>query len=860
MVEKRYILFLMTILFLGFASASFEVGNLSNSFTKTSYGPGQTVEGWVNISFSNEFSNSDLEDSRGNSIELFELLNTTNYDYSCSPSDCTSDYSAINSELTKSFELVLGNSLLLGFEFNEDIQSINFVSFNLQSSAVASCNNQLKVDVFNDGIIDVGNSVAGSSFCYTANDYGCFDNTQSLREFQVEDQMFCQNITLGEYPGFKLGAWVKDGGGTKNLIMELFDSSGDSVGSCELPSVSPVGTEVACEIDYLVLEDEEHWVCLYSNSGEGVRYIQGYSGIDECGFHGSSIPSIPTSAYQLFAKGKQFDNFGTLPVTDTLSSGESFGQLIQEYISEKYGTLDCSVSGCIVPVKLISGQTQVVNLNNLQISVTESGGTTTMPYFSDLTEIPSKINSDFGLLSLNEAGFLVGEEIGDFDFTLYLNDEEVFTDNVSIEDVPKILSLEPLKAAAGFPTNFTVFAEVAGNLTSYSWDFGDNGTQNTLIPTVSYNYLVKGNYTLDLIVTDSFGRSSSKSFSVEVGSPNLIIDSLLNEKRQGLDNVLLQLESFDVQTKGILTELFDFDALDLQLKDLENRFGVANVSDIELGSILTDALAVDIPLDVSKSMSADAITFYPQSYNINLEVLKSITNEDYGEDESGYTNGVLFWNQENLDAFVAFDEYEISYSSGVDALRIFEVSLSPKTSFSYDSYFIVEDIEGLNFLEDYSEQQISDYWYITVSGSKTIRFSTIEDVEFSELPMFISPEISELSVIGEEIIPEEEGNNKKWVIFGLVLILLIVVGIVLYVVLQTWYKHKYERYLFKDRNNLFNIITYIDKSKRKGMGDKDIVKNLKKAKWNSEQIRYALRKYSGKRTGMAEISLGGAKR
>jgi len=81
------------------------------------------------------------------------------------------------------------------------------------------------------------------------------------------------------------------------------------------------------------------------------------------------------------------------------------------------------------------------------------------------------------------------------------------------------------------------------------------------------------------------------------------------------------------------------------------------------------------------------------------------------------------------------------------------------------------------------------------------------------------------------------------------------VGVIIYLILQEWYKKKYENHLFKNRNNLYNLITYIANSKNKGLGENDIIANLKKAKWNSEQITYVMRKYSGKRTGMMEFPI-----
>ena len=42
-------------------------------------------------------------------------------------------------------------------------------------------------------------------------------------------------------------------------------------------------------------------------------------------------------------------------------------------------------------------------------------------------------------------------------------------------------------------------------------------------------------------------------------------------------------------------------------------------------------------------------------------------------------------------------------------------------------------------------------------------------------------------------------------------------------------------------------MTYIQNAKKKGMPRDEIIKNLKKADWTGEQIRYALNKYEGKK-------------
>ena len=54
----------------------------------------------------------------------------------------------------------------------------------------------------------------------------------------------------------------------------------------------------------------------------------------------------------------------------------------------------------------------------------------------------------------------------------------------------------------------------------------------------------------------------------------------------------------------------------------------------------------------------------------------------------------------------------------------------------------------------------------------------------------------------------------------------------------------------KNLNHVKNANTYITNAKKKGLKNPEIEKNLRNSKWSSEQIRYVMRKYAGKRTGM----------
>ena len=78
---------------------------------------------------------------------------------------------------------------------------------------------------------------------------------------------------------------------------------------------------------------------------------------------------------------------------------------------------------------------------------------------------------------------------------------------------------------------------------------------------------------------------------------------------------------------------------------------------------------------------------------------------------------------------------------------------------------------------------------------------------------------------------------------------------VVYIILQEWYKRYYENYLFKDKNQLFNLITFMHNSLNQKLSRDQIFEKLRPLRWSNEQLVYAWKKLHGKRTGMWEIPI-----
>ena len=106
----------------------------------------------------------------------------------------------------------------------------------------------------------------------------------------------------------------------------------------------------------------------------------------------------------------------------------------------------------------------------------------------------------------------------------------------------------------------------------------------------------------------------------------------------------------------------------------------------------------------------------------------------------------------------------------------------------------------------------------------------------------------------------ENSNNcrvdcKPWTSTIILFCILFFIAFVVYILLQEWYKRYYESYLFKDKNQLFNAIAFMNNAENQKMSKDEIFRKLKPYRWNSEQLHYAWNKLHGWRTGMWEIPL-----
>ncbi|MCK4553334.1 PKD domain-containing protein [Candidatus Pacearchaeota archaeon] len=478
--------------------------------------------------------------------------------------------------------------------------------------------------------------------------------------------------------------------------------------------------------------------------------------------------------------------------------------------------------------------------------------------FYDLSETPSTVNSKFQRINLDEGNFSVSSDYGENTFELSLGGEEIFSEGIIIKSASLIKNLKPKITASAIPTEFEVLVN-SSNIAEYEWSFGDGTNATTTVNKVTHMYDEIGVYELKITVTDFNQLSFSKTFKIDVISPQQAIEATLKKKSDDLSGVDSQIKQFKFEQN--LKSVLNFDMLENDLNKIQQDYKKAS-SDSDYNKIMISLLGIEVPESIYIVKSAKLITFYPDKNNMNLDVIKEIGGGNYDmKYEEEYADAILFWNQNNMDTKVTFSEFVASYGyfDERSILRTFEFQINKKNNLD-DSYLIIAKLEGIEFLEDYFVRDKPGYLYIELEqDSETIIFTTTADVNFVDVPVFISPELEKLK-LAENIEIGEEENGFKWIFFIFILFFLILTGGVVYVILQEWYKRKYESHLFKKKNDLYNLMIYITQERKKGSSDKEIYSKLKKSGWSSEQANYVLRKHSGKRTGMFEIFSFGKKK
>ncbi len=831
---------------------------------KTSYFSGDVLQGKINLTLKNESTYSAITSNFNGSIGILDLLQKNSFiegiDYNCSTKSCITDYT-VKSQIS-SLNMNSGSSKAIGFKITGKQIDLQSIKFNINSDASQSCIGQLLINVLDRNETYIQNNRYTGTMCETKY-LGCFEESLPSQDYQfaeITSGGYCEKITMPAGPAYSVGAKIKNSTqGTANLRMDMFNQDWEPLGSCNLPKHSSETQDLSCIVNYSGPDVRDYYICISTPSSSSANYqIQFEQTQETCGTDnlGEINPEEFDKDYEIFANVMQFDTFN-VEVNENyfqILTGQSLKDYVNSYIQDKYAG-DCSGSGCFIPLKIIAGPEQNIAFSNIEVKY-KTGNTLITNY--DLYELnvqASKISSLPLGIEISHAGITIPFNSSQEKISLYLNGTKI-VENIPINVSQSfIFDVNPKFALLGIDTGFE--AVTSESISSSSWTFGDGSSLSSSNKSIVHKYLQPGEYNLEVELTNTKGQRAKKTFNVLVGNPKESAEKLLSTYDSRLANISKEISTYPGWIAKDIEKKIDPIGLNASLINLKSKYDVST-QDQEYAEIVTELLNLKVPYRIAISTSGN----FPLSIGFNsidsgyLEELSGQEISDLEKEE--INSAIIQWYNENYQSNIEMEVISSFDDSGESALLTkFKIKSTSKNPDNVEIpyLFLSYPVDGITFMQAYSEKSLSSGTYIPLSSeANEIEFLMPGEIEVSQIGAYISPEINGLSKYRSVVAPEEEKTSLWAILFGW-WTGLIIITFVAYVVLQEWYKRHYEAYLFKNVNDLYNLINFIYNSRLSGLKDNEIDKRLLGSGWKKEQVNYAFKKIDGRRTGMFEIPL-----
>lgn len=885
MDKMRYKIFslfgivLLGLLCINLISANIIIGNISGDIDIV-YGPSQILRGWINVSLNNEPIDS-LLSVFDSSIKLIDFLkNNSQYNYNCTTSDCSETYDAVNGETQKNLVMSGIDSKTIGLKLSGTLTDnpIKDVSFNVNSNVDSKCSQQLKIDIADDNALDwIPTNWTNDFSCSIS--WGCYDPSQILTDYKISSTAeYCEKIRVPAASAIKVGAYIIKNNTNNGIKMSVYDIDTQKIGECQLPQIDSNG-EYSCIINNLgFINESDVYVCI---KGSTDYKIKGESAGDICGFFDLENHNGYVSDYSIFAQAGKYTPIGSFVLNensfkkyDSSYSG-SLTEYLNDYLDFKYNN-NCN-NGCAIPIRFFSFGNQDIIVSNLTMEYTTTSGILDEKKFYEINKKTSRLSSDFLKLDLSKAGFKVPSDIGNRTVSVSIGDAIILRKEIQIRSIPQIKSITPTNLAALVPTNFLATMDISETNMTYKWNFGDNSSEETTSKnTITHSYPKIGSYKLTLKAVGKNGETS-RTFDITAVSPkNLINGTILNYETEikKVEDKINNLTGF-VKTEAIKgTNLSDLkDIIASQKKSYQDGY----IDDNKALQIMKTLVSLKVPNEIYVSKILNPSEFFMNEDEVDINRLSDLGAGKSDKSRREYLKGIFSWIRDNIKITAESKEYSVSFVNRNDEALFtdLKMNLEPKENIK-ELYFVINgDPDKIVFSADLNTKIDGNSVAIILtelSEARSVEFLYPETIDPLAIPVYISPEFKYLDsgiVISdkcnmngacEENLDENYNNcsdcKKPWLMTAIIwIIVLLIAAFIVYIILQEWYKRYYEKHLFPDRNNLYNLINFVNNSEIQGVSKSMVFKKLKEMGWTNEQLNYSWNKLHGKRTGMWEIPI-----
>src|SRR3989344_866120 len=876
-LKKNYkFIFLILVIIMSF-NAFATINYITNSVS-ANYSGGETMRGNVYLTISNHPSDSIVTSNFPGSITLLNWIKNNSglyegINYNCSAIGCSNDYYSSGS--VNSVSLTSGQGKLVGFRVNGPGITITNAQFSVGSNAPSSCSPNLYVDVLADDEDILTSNQNSGQRCGVRHKSGCYDSSNSLEAAITPGNEYCEKMSIPATPSFIIGGRIINVSGYSNLTMKIYDFVSEMlIGSCTLPrhSSNIQTEELSCIVNRSSSSTRDYYVCV---SSQGPGYKIGWeTNSPNCGT-AEGFNSL-SSDFDLFAETMMYSASPNFAVNNA-SYHQMFDlilpDIIDNYIEDRYDR-NCQ-SGCFIPIK-ISGENQAVSLSNARINYKSVGVDAESSVMYGLTYNASKITATNLSLDISKADFIIPIESTENKFKLYLDENKLFEKSISIRR-GFAFDITPKVVAFGQNVKFRASSNRT-RIESTTWNFGDGTAQQTVNGSeISHSYTSRNSSSFDITVTARNNQSlqATKQFKIVVGDPRIIANQTIIEYKRRITNITSVINSYPTWIIQDIQKNIDLGNMSLRISSIESAYNSA-LDESDFQDIMIDLINLNVPVAVATTSSGEDVPLGAGYESINVDYLEQIENKDV-LDNSVLAEQVVGWMNEKFNPKISYKRIAKISEFDSDAIgTVFTIKTNPISSVNVKTYLIFgQDIEKSGmYKSNYSVKSISgagvDYVVLDTSSSQIFEFVVYGDIDAETLGAFIAPSLSELTVVSpsgkcniNNICEDDESVDScpedcstrwfKFTIFGW--IILFIVAIVFYIILQEWYKKNYQKSLFPESNDLYNLVNFIYNARKSGLSDNDIRFKLRQQGWSGEKIRFVFRKIEGKRIAMLEIPL-----
>lgn len=849
-----------------FSSASFKY---YNNDIETEYFGGDVLKGYINISFDSEPSDYLFRSNLGNdSIELLKLLYNNGYsegdEFECSNTNCENSFESTSE--VNSFSLSEGDEKYIGIRVNGKNAELTDVSFKIDSNSAPSCSRIFEVEILEN--YSISSSGFKDVIC-GGKESGCFDSTLSDYDMAtIGRNPYCQKMTLGQAPAFRIGAKIKNSTVQSKLTARIFNSNWEALDNCDLPKNSLETQELSCIVQVSNLKEKDYYVCIESDNAQSNYQIESETSGEVCGNSGTDFSDYDRD-YNIFAYALQFspENITINSSTFLKATGEDFIDSLNTYVSEKYEN-NCTL-GCTMPFKVISNTNQEFILSEALVKFLSGSTTLTNNKIYSVSESKNKIDSSPIRIDVEKAALKIPIKQKDTDLQLYINDQAILTKKIAIEVTPGFdFDIEPRNVQFGIET--TLIAKASTNIIKTRWDFGDGIFTDSTGNTIKHIFLEEGIFNITVEATDSKNAITKKDFQIEVANASESLKDLLNDTKTKINSLSISINNFE---SWIREEIFNIENITLYLyevNEIENILEQGNES--EYSTYAERLYTLNIPRNISYG-ATQSLPFEIGYANIDSQYVIDKYSSECGEecseynllDENEINDFIIAWYVDHFSAKTEYKEIVRTNTQREFLIGQYKMTFNKESDYSDEVNLIIPlPIDSVSFKEDYGQTEIEgDFGGISIpiDQDKTIEFLVDSNIDIQELGAYLSPDI-EYIMKQANIKPSCENNpndpacqNPRTKIGVWMIALVVLIFFITYLILQEWYKRRYESYLFPNKDDLYNVINYINNSRKAKINDNVTNKKLLEMKWKGEQITYAFRKLDGKRTGMFEIPI-----